>query len=107
MVERRLESARHDAGKFVRIVCNAAASSAKRKARADDEWPGTYLLRDGLRLVERMGAARLRHVEAKLRHCRLEEVTVFRTRYGRRVCADHLYAAFGKNARFCKSGRHI
>ena len=107
VVERCLQAARDDLAEFALVVRDAAAGAAEGEAGADDERPRADIRRDPLRLLRRMGAPRLRHVESELRHGGLEEVAVLGARDGLGVRADHLYSAFCEDAGLRQPRRHV
>ena len=77
MIERGLKTTRYNACELVFVMRDAAPRAAKGEAGTDDQRPGADCLGDGLRLLESMGAAGLRHIESEILHRRLEELTIF------------------------------
>ena len=107
VVERRLKAASDNPRELLRVVRDAAAGAAERKARAHDERPRADGLCDCLGFCERMGASRARHVEPDVAHRLLEEISVFCAR--NRLClrANEFHAVALKDAALFELHREV
>ena len=88
---RELEAARDDGAQLLDVVGDAAARAAEGEGRADDERIAD-LRGELLRVVDRRGVRRLRHLDADRRHALLEELPVLGGLDGLVVRADQLHA---------------
>ena len=77
VVERRLEAARDNPRKLLRVVRDAAAGAAEREARAHDKRPRADGACNRFRLGKRVGAAGTREIETDIAHRLLEKIAVF------------------------------
>ena len=103
---RQLEALRHDARELAVVVGDAAAGPAERERRAQHD--GIADLGDDVqRVVDRVGIARPRRLDAQLGHALVEELAVLAALYRLKVASDHLDAVALERAGFSELDGHV